>query len=259
MRSFYNLVNDNIKVQQLAAQIPWGHIIVILTQVKNLNEAKFYIQKTIESSWSRVILSHQISLDLYHRQGKLLNNFDKTIANTDIKLIKESFKENYILDFLGLNQDISEYELEKSLIQNITNLILELGKGFAFVGKQYKLTVGGQEFFIDLLFYNYILKRFVIIELKNTEFKADYIGQIGFYITAIDRDIKQKENKSTIGLIICQYKNNTVVEYALASIHQPVGVAEYKLSKLPANLAKYLPSRDELNIALSNKKPYSKQ
>jgi hypothetical protein len=137
--------------------------------------------------------------------------------------------------------------LERVLIQNITNFILELGKGFAYVGKQYKLMVGGQEFFIDLLFYNYILKRFVVVELKNTEFSPEYVGQIGFYITAIDRDIKSNEDKETIGLMICRSKNNTVVEYALANSNRPTGVAEYKLlSELPDEIRQFLPSENDL-------------
>ena len=183
---------------QLVVQIPWGHIRLILDKIKDRKEAEFYIRKTIENSWSRVILEHQIALNSYHRQGKVISNFESTIDTQDITLIKESFKEE-------------------------------------------------QEFFIDLLFYNYILKRFVIIELKTTEFKPEYVGQIGFYITAIDRDIKEHEDKSTIGLIICKSKNNTVVEYALANSNMPTGVAEYKLlSELPEEIQKYLPTQNEL-------------
>jgi len=246
MRNLYNFFGENEKVPQAVAQIPWGHIRLILDKIKNTKEADFYIQKTIENSWSRVILDHQISLNLYQRQGKAINNFDLTVGNQDAALIKETFKENYILDFLELGEDARERDLEKYLIQNITDFILELGKGFAFIGKQYKLTIGEQEFFIDLLFYNYILKRFVAIELKTTEFKPEYAGQIGFYITAIDKDVKKDEDKPTIGLIICKSKNNTIVEYALANSSKPMGVAEYKLSELPKDIAKYLPSQEEL-------------
>jgi hypothetical protein len=162
-------------------------------------------------------------------------------------LIKDSFKESYILDFLGLEEAVSERDLEELLTKNITHLILELGKGFAFVGRQYKLTVGAQEFFVDLLFYNYILKRFIVIELKTTDFKPEYVGQVGFYITAIDRDIKTNEDGATIGLIVCRSKNDTVVEYALANSSKPTGVAEYKLlSELPKEIQEYLPTENEL-------------
>lgn len=248
MRSFYIFFGGNEKVPQLVAQIPWGHIRLILDKIHDISEADFYVRKTLENSWSRVILEHQISLKLYERQGKLINNFDATIVNIDdISLIKDSFKESYILDFLALAEDVKEHDLEQALIKNITHFILELGKGFAFVGKQYKLTVGTQEFFVDLLFYNYILKRFVVIELKTTEFKPEYIGQIGFYITAIDKDIKKEEDETTIGLIICRSKNDTVVEYALTNSSKPTGVTEYKLlSELPEEIRQYLPTENEL-------------
>jgi predicted nuclease of restriction endonuclease-like (RecB) superfamily len=247
MRNLYDFCGKDVKVQQLVAQIPWGHIIIIMTNIKDIKEAKFYIQKTIENSWSRVILDHQISLKLYQRQGKLINNFDATINIQDTTLIKESFKESYILDFLELGNEAKERDLEQALTQNITHFMLELGRGFAFVGKQYKLTVGGQEFFVDMLFYNFILKRFVIIELKTTEFKPEYAGQIGFYITAIDKDVKKNEDKETVGLIICRNKNKTVVEYALSNSSKPTGVAEYKLlSDLPEEIQKYLPTENEL-------------
>jgi len=247
MRSMYNFFGKDAKVQQLVAQIPWGHIIIIMANIKDINEAEFYIRKTIENSWSRVILDHQISLKLYQRKGNIISNFDTTITDNDIPLMKESFKETYVLDFLGLEDVAKERNFEHALTKNITHFILELGKGFAFVGRQYKLTVGGQEFFIDMLFYNYILKRFVVIELKTTEFKPEYAGQIGFYVTAVNRDIKKDGDNATIGLIICKTKNNTVLEYALANIKEPTGVAEYKLlTDLPEEIQKYLPTENEL-------------
>lgn len=248
MRRMYEFIGDNEFVPQLVAQIPWGHIRLILDKIKDIDEAIFYVKMTMENSWSRIILDHQIDLRLYERQGKIINNFNNTVPIHEIDLLKESFKETYVLDFLGLENDFKERELEQSLVNNISKFILELGKGFAFVGKQYKLTVGDQEFFIDLLFYNFKLKRFVVIELKNTEFKPEYIGQIGFYLTAIDRDVRQSGDGQTVGLVICKSKNNTVVEYALSNISQPAGVAEYKLfSDLPEDLRNYLPSESDLN------------
>lgn len=247
MRNLYTFFGGREKVPQLVARIPWGHIRLILDKIENRKEAEFYIQKTIENSWSRVVLEHQISLDLYGRQGAIISNFDSTIDARDVTLIKESFKESYVLDFLDLEESAKERDLEQSLIMDITHFILELGKGFAFVGKQHKIIVGEQEFFVDLLFYNYILKRFVVIELKTTEFKPEYVGQIGFYITAIDRDIKEDGDGATIGLIVCRSKNNTVVEYALANSNRPTGVAEYKLfSELPKDIQRYLPTESEL-------------
>jgi predicted nuclease of restriction endonuclease-like (RecB) superfamily len=247
MRNMYLFFGEVEFVPQAVAQIPWGHIRLILDKIKDRETAEFYIRKTIENAWSRVILEHQIELNLHTRQGKLLSNFDATVDTRDISLIRESFKESYILDFLDLAENAKERDLEKALIENISHFILELGKGFAFVGKQYRLTVGGQEFFIDLLFYNYSLRRFVVIELKTTEFRPEYVGQIGFYITAVDRNIKGEEDRPTIGLIICKDQNSTVVEYALANSSQPMGVAEYRLlSELPEDVRKYLPTEEEL-------------
>ncbi len=248
MRQFYAFLGEDIKMQQLVAQIPWGHIVLVILKITDKEEAVFYIQKTIENFWSRVILDHQIDLKLYQRQGKLISNFKNTIDAKELDLIKESFKESYVLDFLQLETEAKERDFEKALTQHISAFILEFGKGFAFVGKQYKLTVGEQEFFIDLLFYNYILKRFVIVELKTTEFKPEYAGQIGFYITAINKDIKTESDKETIGLIICKSKNKTVVEYALSSSSHPTGVAEYKLSELPADIASCFPSEEEIGM-----------
>lgn len=230
MKKLYMLTGSSKNVPQLVEQIPWGHTRLILDKVKDLAEAEFYIQKTIENSWSRSVLDHQIDLKLYTRQGNITNNFDKTVKKQDVSMLKDSFKESYILDFLDIRNGFKERDLEKSLTDNILKFILELGKGFAFVGKQFKLDVGGQEFFIDLLFYNYHLHRFVVIELKNTDFKPEYVGQISFYLAAVNRGVKSKDDKESIGLIICKGKNNeTVLEYALENVAKPIGVAEYKI------------------------------
>jgi hypothetical protein len=149
-----------------------------------------------------------------------------------------------------LSEQVKEKDFEEALTHNITQFLIELGKGFAFVGKQYKLTVGSQDFYIDLLFYHYILKRFIVIELKASEFKPEHIGQLGFYMTAIDKQVKTKEDKETIGLIICKTKDSTVVEYALNTSNQPMGVAEYVFSQLPKELTEYLPNIDELSRAI---------
>ena len=183
---------------------------------------------------------------MFARQGKLQSNFENTVSSNELTLVQESFKESYIFDFLNLSQKAKEKDLEKALIERIYHLLLEFGRGFAFVGKQYKIVVGDDEFFIDLLFYNYILKRFVVIELKITDFKPEYIGQIGFYMTAVDKQIKTETDKETIGLIICKSKNKTVVEYALANSDRPTGVAEYKLTQLPAEIAEVLPDEEAM-------------
>ena len=246
MKKFFVFFGEQEKIPQLVGQIPWGHIRLILDKTKDRTEAEFYIQETIENTWSRVILDHQIELNLYQRQGGLQSNFEQAVEAENLALVKESFKESYIFDFLNLSQNLKEKDLEKQLVDNICQTLLEFGKGFAFVGKQYKMLVGGDEFFVDLLFYNYLLKRFVIIELKTTEFKPEYMGQISFYMTVVDRQIKTESDGSTIGLIICKSKNQTVVEYALSSSQKPTGIAEYKLADLPPEISSVLPDEERL-------------
>jgi len=246
MKRFYIFFGESEIVPQLVEQMPWGHIRLIIDKKLELEEAYFYIQKTIDNGWSRVILDHQIDSKLYQRQGKLAQNFDSVVSDGDVEVLKDSFKESYVLDFLELTGQAKERNIEQALENNMTRFLMELGKGFAFVGRQYKLEVGGQEFFVDLLFYNYILKRFIVIELKAGEFKPEYTGQIGFYITAIDRQVKSESDKDTIGLIICKTKNKTMVEYALSTTNKPTGVAEYKLKDLPENISDYLPNDEEI-------------
>ena len=227
MKNFAQLINSSPNLQQAVAQIPWGHICLFLDKKLDTKQVEFYTQNTIQNNWSRSILTHQIESDLYFRQGNLPNNFDKTTANS--QLVRSMLKDSYVFDFLDIGNEYSEHQLEKSLVSKVCDFLLELGNGFAFVGRQYKITVGDQDFFADLLFYNFILKRFVVIELKITEFKPEYVGQISFYTTAIDRQLKQKSDDKTIGILICKSKNNLVVEYALANFESPIGVSKYDI------------------------------
>lgn len=252
MKKLFVFFGEGANIPQPVGQIPWGHIRLVLDRIKDRYEADFYLKKTLQNSWSRTILDHQIDLDLYKREGNIQNNFVKTVDKKDLDLLKNSFKENYVLDFLGMTEDIKERKLEQLLVDNISNFILEMGKGFAFVGKQYKITVDDKEFFIDLLFYNFILKRFIVIELKTTEFKPEYLGQIGFYLTTIDKNVKTESDKDSIGLIICKNKNKTIVEYALQNFQKPTGVAEYKLAQIPSEIAEYLPNEEDIQN-LTNK------
>jgi len=250
MRKFY-LFFKTENVPQVVAQLPWNQIRLILDKIKNKEEALFYIQESINNLWSKVLLEHQIELNLYARKKNINNNFLNTLPKKDSKFILNYFKENYILDFLNLKEEFNEKELEESIVSNISKFLIELGKGFAFIGKQFKINVGNKDFYIDLLFYNYILKRFIVIELKITEFKPEYLGQIGFYINIINKDMKRKEDKETIGLLICKSKNKTIVEYALLNNKYPLGIAEYKLSKIPKKLSTFLPNEKELKKALN--------
>jgi predicted nuclease of restriction endonuclease-like (RecB) superfamily len=249
MRSLYKFCLEFEISQQLVAKLPWGHLTLIIDKIKNREEALFYINKVIENSWSRVILDHQIDFNLFGRQGQSLNNFDQTVtADTQVQQIKQSFKESYVLDFLELGQVYKEKQLENSLVENVTKFMLELGKGFAYVGRQFKLQVSEQEFYIDLLFYNYILRRFVVVELKTNDFKPEYIGQLNFYMTVIDRQVKQESDESTIGLLICKSKDKTIVEYSLSQVNQPTAVASYEL---PTEVQQQLPDKEEIISGIS--------
>lgn len=250
MKKMYLFFGQEQIVPQSVGLIPRGHIRLLLDKVNNRSEAEFYITKTMENGRSRAILDHQIDSQLFQRSPNITNNFALTVENTDITPLQDSFKDRYVLDFLDLSEQAKEKDLEEALIKNITQFLIELWKGFAFVWKQYKLTVGNKEFYIDLLFYHYILKRFIVIELKTTEFKPEHIGQLGFYMTAVDQQVKIDEDNATIGLIICKTKDKTVVEYALNTSNQPMGVAEYVFSQLPAEFAKYLPDSDDLTMIM---------
>jgi predicted nuclease of restriction endonuclease-like (RecB) superfamily len=243
MKAFVEFTNYDSIVQQAAAQIPWGHLMVLMDKKLHKEISLFYINKTIQNSWSRSILELQIESNLYARQGSLPNNFEKTLDIKDFDLIKETFKDPYILDFLELDTEHKERDLEQALVSNITKFLLELGIGFAFVGQQYKITVSTQEFFVDLLFYHIHLKRYVVIELKTKEFKPDQVGQIGFYITAINRQIKREDDNNTIGIIICKNKDDTIVEYALDSTTHPTGVSTFTIEE--QKIIKELPTSQD--------------
>ncbi len=234
--------------QQLVSQlfqIPWGHNLVIIQKCKNLDEAIFYVQNTIKHGISRSVLIHQIESGLFFRDKKAINNFDKTLPNNS-DLAKEITKDPYIFDFLTLSDDYKEKELEKALIDNIKDFLIELGSGFAFVGKQYNLKVGNSDFRIDLLFYHIKLHCYVVIELKTTEFKPEYAGKLNFYISAVDGELKSEIDNPTIGILICKSKDDLIVEYSLKDINKPIGVSEYNLTKeLPKELKNSLPTIED--------------
>ena len=245
---------ENENWQQLVAilfQIPWGHHQIILNKIKNIDEAIYYVQNTMLNGISRSVLVHQIESNLYEREGKAITNFENTLPPIQSDLAKEITKDPYIFDFVALTQDYQEKELEDALTENITNFLLELGSGFAFVGRQYKLIVGGDEFKIDLLFYHIKLKCYVVVELKATSFKPEHAGKLSFYTSAIDGELKNSDDNPTIGILICKSKNNTVVEYALKDINKPLGISEYQLTEiLPKEYKSSLPSIEEIEAKL---------
>lgn len=236
-------------------QIPWGHIKLIINKIKHPKEALFYAQSTITNGWSRSVLGLQIKANLYQRQGKAINNFKNTLPESTSDLAHQLLKDPYQFDFLALTENYKERELENALVENITKFLLELGSGFAYVGKQVPLQVGDQEFFIDLLFYHLKLRAYVVIELKATDFQPEYAGKLSFYLSAANDILKHPQDNPTIGMMICKNKNNIVAEYALANINHPIGVSEYELTKLfPEEYKSSLPSIEEIENELKDKR-----
>ena len=251
MRQWYLFFENRQQVVAQIFQIPWGHNIVIITKVKDSNEALFYAKKTIENGWSRAVLVHQIESNLYQRDGKAITNFDHKLPSPQSDLAKAVLKDPYSFDFLMLREKYDERELEDALMDQITHFLLELGSGFAFVGRQYKLMIGGDEFRVDLLFYHIRLKCYIVVELKTVKFKPEFAGQLNFYVSAVDGELKEKDDNPTIGMLICKSKNNTVVEYSLNKIDNPIGVSEYQLvSQLPKEFKSSLPSIEEIESEL---------
>ena len=233
--------------------IPWGHNAVLLQKIKSNEERFWYAEKTIENGWSRTILEMQIESDLYHRLGKAITNFKDRLPLPDSDLAQQSFKDPYIWDFLTLHEKYMERDLEQGLIDNVQKLLLEMGKGFALVGRQYHIVVGPKDYYIDLLFYHIELRCYVVVELKAREFAHTDAGQIGFYLAAIDNNLKSAHDNPTIGLILCKDKDHYTAEYALQNINAPVGIASYQIeimNKLPKELKSKLPTIAELEHEL---------
>ncbi len=252
MRSFAENYPDEEFVQQVAGQIPWFHNCVILDKIKNTDEREFYIRQTIENGWSRSILVLQIESKLYERQGKAQTNFVRTLPKEQSDLANQLLKDPYNFDFLTIGLEAHERELESNLLQNIKEFMLELGVGFAFVGSQYHLEIGGQDFYIDLLFYHLKLRSFVAIDLKTVDFKPEFSGKMNFYLSAIDDLLKHADDNPSIGLILCKTKNKIIVEYALRDTSKPIGVSSVKLTEnLPDEIKRNMPSIEEIEAELS--------
>ncbi|MFN5627961.1 MAG: YhcG family protein [Bacteroidota bacterium] len=235
--------------ESLMFSIPWGHHILIISKIFKVEEAVFYIQKTIENNWSRSVLLHQLDSNLYKRQIKNLkvSNFKKTLPKQHSDLANQILKDPYTFDFISLGMEANEREIEQSLTQHIAKFLVELGKGFAYVGKQYHLAVGNKDFYIDLLFYHLQLHSYVVIELKAKEFSPEHVGQISFYLNAVDAQVKSEIDNPTIGIIICKEKNRIIAEYALRNVKNPIGVSAYTLTQsIPKKLQKVLPTIEEL-------------
>lgn len=250
MKAFYNEYKDGSEFVHLGAQLPWKHNITLMQKVKDKTIRKWYMKKCLEEGWSKNILIYQIDTDLYKRQVENVkhNNFNLTLKeNSD--LANNIMKEPYVFDLIELTEDHKERELENKMIERLKNVLLELGSGFSFVGNQYKITVDDEDFYIDLLFYHIKLKCYIAVELKVGKFKPEFGSKMGFYLTALDEQVKDDNDNPSIGIILCSSNSNKIVDYTLKYINKPVGVSEYKIfNELPNNLLKDFPTEDELNM-----------
>jgi len=254
MRQFAATYPDIEFVQGVLAQLSWYHNLTMMQKLKNDTVRRFYIEKTIENGWSQTVLVHQIESGLHARSTKeKISNFAKTLVSPHSELAQQALKDPYIFDFLFLSEKAKERDIEDQLVQHITKFLLELGAGFAFVGKQYKLDVGDKEYYIDLLFYHLKLRCYFVIELKNVAFKPEFAGKLNFYLSAVDDLVKSKTDNPTIGLILCKTKDRVEVEYSLRDINKPIGISEYQIRKsIPDTLKSTLPTIKDIEEELEN-------
>lgn len=251
MRAFAEAWPGEEFVQQVAAQIPWFHNCVLLDKLQNEGDRIWYAKAAMQYGWSRNVLVHQIESAFHRRSGAAITNFERTLPPAQSDLAQQITKDPYTFDFLTLGEEVRERQLEKGLLAHLKSFLLELGVGFAFVASQYRLDVGGSEFFIDLLFYHLKLRCFVVIDLKATAFQPEFAGKMNFYLAAVDDLLKHKDDQPSIGLIICKTKDRVIAEYALRNMNAPIGISEYRLAEaLPASLEGILPTVEELEAEL---------
>ena len=251
MRAFAEAWDEAAIVQQVAGQLPWWHNVLLITRIKDPALRLSYAEQALAEGWSRATLERHIRNRWIERQGQAVTNFDTRLPAPHSQLAHETLKDPYLFDFLGLGDDAHEREIENALIRHITKFLLELGSGFAYIGRQFRLEVNGDEFFIDLLFYHTRLKCYVVVELKAIAFRPEHAGQLNFYLTAVDKQVKAPDDKPTIGLLLCKTQNRLVAEYALSGIDKPIGVAEYELVRtLPEPLVTSLPTVEQLESEL---------
>ena len=256
MRKFAETVPDVEKVQTVFALLTWAHNIRLLDKTNTADEYLWYAEKTIENGWSLSSLKHHVETKTYQRQavGEKASNFDLMLPSPQSNLAIETLKNPYVFDFVEQREGIIEREIENELVANIAKTIIELGTGFAFVGNQYRLEVSGTEYRLDLLFYNMRLRCFVVVELKNTEFKPEYAGKLNFYLSAVDDMLRHEHDNPTIGILLCKERDKITAEYALRDINKPIGVSEYKLSDfVPEELADTLPSAEDIEKRIRRK------
>lgn len=249
MREFYEAYKNEEFLQQLVAKISWGHNLLLLSKIKDRKIRELYMRATIENGWSRNALAMQIESGYHQRIGKGANNFKLALPPADSDLVNKMMKDPYIFDFLTLKEGYKEKELERAMTERIKNVLMELGKGFSFVGNQYKISMPDGDYYVDLLFYHLDLRCYIVIELKATKFKPEYIGQLGFYVTAIDETLKKANDNQTIGLLLCREKDKLTVNWSLRSSKVPIGVSEFELEKyIPKEALEKLPTKEDLDL-----------
>ena len=246
-------VQQPVRLNNILASVPWGHHVVLINKLKDPEEALFYLHQTMENNWSRAILTLQIEQDLYSRQGKAITNFHSTLPEKQALMASQLLKDPYNFGFLTLEPKAQELDIERQLTEHITKFLLELGKGFAFIGRQYPLQVGDKDYRLDLLFYHIRLRCFVVVDLKVVEFEPEFAGKMNFYLSVVDEQIKTSNDQPSIGIILCKNKNKLEVEYALQGMSKPIGVSEFTLTQaLPQELKSTLPTIEEFENELKD-------
>jgi predicted nuclease of restriction endonuclease-like (RecB) superfamily len=253
-------IRPSEKVQPPVAQlpatmfwtVPWAHHVIIVQKVKDLSTRRWYMEQTLANGWSRNILALQIDAQAHARHGKAVSNFAAILPAPQSDLVQQTLKDPYMFDFLTLAEPFHERELETALVRHLEKFLLELGQGFAFVGRQYRLDVGNEDFYIDLLFYHLRLRAFIVIDLKKGRFKPEYAGKLNFYCNVVNDRLKHATDAPTIGLILCQTKDHLLAEYSVAGIDKPIGISTYELTRaLPKKLQSVLPTVEEIEAELS--------
>lgn len=256
MKKFYLEYKDNEILPPAVAKLPWTHNIMLIDKIKDKNKRFWYANEAANGNWSKIVLDHQIDMGLYERKAiaNKENNFKNTLVDPQSDLANDLQKDPYIFNLPLLKEKYVEKELEESMVERIRDVLLELGNGFSFIGNQYKLIVGNNDYFIDMLFYHLKLHCYVVVELKAVSFKPEFIGQLNFYLTAIDEQVKDKMDAPSIGLLLCKGKDKLTVEYSLKGVDKPIGVSSYEISKyLPKNVLESLPTEEDINFHIDLK------
>ena len=254
MGVFYREYGHIENLPMSLANLSWSHNYTLIEKVKDIEKRKWYAEKCIENGWSHTVMVHQIDLNLYERQEEnlKLTNFDGKMPINQSELARDIMKDPYIFELSNLKQNACEVDIENAMVERIKNVLVELGKGFSFVGNQYKISTDNNDYYIDLLFYHLELRCYVVVELKNTFFKPEYIGQLNFYVTAVNKTLKKEIDNETIGLLLCKEKDKLSVEWALDGISNPIGVSSYKIKDyIPKDILDKLPSEEDINMHIS--------